>query len=277
MMGGDDVIVKQKFNFNAEIIWRIVMITGLLMTQPACRTTGEKRVEPVSTQTAQQSFKADVEALQTVVEPILATDMSYDSQTGEIKYTLPEPALVRIRIGLSLTGMTIIHLVDWEYREAGKHMEVWDMKDATGQVEFTSRNDLLVNIKCLPVEHEKMDDFKYPASVIGFRKAPQLNISFPQVQNQTGDGVSVVQDEITIRITLSEEDNHWLMETKYEMALFVDNVFVVEDEEGTNPYNYRFDTREINDGTHVVTVNVIGYEGEIGTKSALMQVNNKGK
>ena len=51
-----------------------------------------------------------------------------NSKTGEIKYTLPEPASVRLRIGIRNGGPMLRTLLDWELREKGPHVEVWDKK-----------------------------------------------------------------------------------------------------------------------------------------------------
>lgn len=205
-----------------------------------------------------------------VKNEILATNMSFDAETGEIKYTLPEPALVRIRIGIRDGGPLLTHLLDWEYRDAGTHTEVWDKKDATGQVDFGTREDYLLVIACIPVEQERLEN--YQTSIRGFRKAPKVIVTFPESSQE--DGVVVINPKqiTTIRITLDEKDRAWLTETKYEMGIFIDRIFLMEDEKGINPFTYEFNPRGLREGEHMITVNVIGYDGEIGTTSLPMRV-----
>lgn len=67
-----------------------------------------------------------------MVEP---TDQVFDPATGEIRYTLPVAARVRIRIGVA-KGPLLRTLLNWEAQEAGPHRVVWDGTDDTGQFLF---------------------------------------------------------------------------------------------------------------------------------------------
>ena len=80
---------------------------------------------------------------------------------------------------------------------------------------------------------------------------------------------------VPVRVYLNKDDQRWLTETKYEMGLYIDNVFLMEEEEGTNPFTYHLDTRNLNDGFHIITANIIGYEGEVATESMRVFVKNK--
>ena len=48
----------------------------------------------------------------------------------------------------------------------------------------------------------------------------------------------------------------------------------MERDDGSNPFTYLLDTADLNMGLHSITMNVIGYEGEIGTASARIFVDN---
>jgi hypothetical protein len=194
----------------------------------------------------------------------LARDLSFDAGTGEVLYTLPEPALVRIRIGVRDGGPLLRTLVDWEPRKAGRHREVWDGRDGSGLVDFGRRRDLLLVLACLPAD---------PASVQleevrGRRKAPRFAIEFP------GAGAGgVLRGSAPVRVAIAPEDFAWLGRMDFELALYVDTEFVYEHEEGGNPIDYSLDTASLAPGLHSLTVNVIGYEGEIGTRSVRFRVD----
>lgn len=199
---------------------------------------------------------------------ILASDMSFDLETGRIMYTLPEPALVRLRIGFGQGGALLINLVDWERREAGQNIEVWDFKDATGNVVFEKRKDFKIVLACIPVSLEEQKI--YQSSIKGFRKAPRFEVTFPE--SEMTDGVPLFKPMDPVRVTLDKEDQKWLTETKYELGIFINNAFLMEDEEGVNPFTYRVNTTGLRAGIHIITVNVVGYEGEIGTKSVRVKI-----
>jgi hypothetical protein len=218
-------------------------------------------------------------ALPAAPPELLASDISFDNETGEIKYTLPEAALIRIRIGIKDGGALLRNLVDWEPRGAGPHTEVWDHKDAKGIVDFKSNLDLLLTLSCLPADPVKRGAYK--GIIKGFRPAPKLRIVFPRSvpgpAALSPDGQAsplVLTGVVPVRVLIDPEDNRWLVETKYELGLFIDNIFLAEDEEGVNPYTYTFNTKGLNDGPHIITANIVGYEGEVGTESVVVMVEN---
>lgn len=202
---------------------------------------------------------------------IYATDLSFDVSTGEIRYTLAQDALVRIRIGIKEGGPLLRHLLDWEYRKAGSHVEVWDFKNALGNVTFGQRADYMIVLAALsPRDHSTK---AYAGQIQGLRVSPVLNIEFPD-SKKSESGIPVVSGIASVRVSINDEDLLWLRETKYEVGLFIDNVFLFEDEEGISPFTYSLDTSRLNKGRHILTVNIIGYEGEIGTKTVPVFVKN---
>lgn len=200
---------------------------------------------------------------------VLAQDLSFDAVTGTIQYTLPEPALVRIRIGLRDGGPLVNTLVDWEEQQQGRHTLVWDKKDASGLVDLSFRNDFMAVVSCLSLDARRRT--RYDGPVRGFRKSPDVIITFPEAP--LNNGVPVVNGFALLRIQVAEKDKQWLSESKFEVSVFVDTIFLMEDEEGTSPFNYRINTGGLADGVHSITVNLIGYNGEIGTASATFQVD----
>lgn len=199
---------------------------------------------------------------------ILATERAYDAKTGRIAYSLPEACLVRIQIGYGKGGPLLINLLDWEPREAGANAEQWEFKDKTGTIFFGPRDDYKVILSTYPLKPE--DQKMYRSTAKGFRKAPEFTVTFPE--SEVKDGVVQFGHMDPIRVTISDKDSQWLAETKYEVALFIDYVFLAEDEEGINPYTYPLKTTGLSEGLHTISVNVVGYEGEVGTKSVLVNI-----
>lgn len=199
---------------------------------------------------------------------IRATDLDFDAETGKIKYTLPKSALVRIRVGLPEGGPMLRNLIDWEPQEAGPQEIIWDFSDATGKVYFGPNPDYYVAIFCLPADSREQPP-SGPA-LLGYRKAPRFRVEFPE--SEIVQDVPQISHLDPIRITLDRRDSQWLTESKYEVGLYIDNTFLMEEEEGLNPFSYRLDTRGLRAGKYKVTVNVVGYEGEVGTHTFWMNV-----
>jgi len=194
---------------------------------------------------------------------VLAYELEFNPETGEIKYTLPGPALGRIRIGLQPGGPVIRTLFDWEYRDAGSHVEIWDRKDASGKIDYTGNPKLSVLLHFVKTDS--------PLNKI--RKSPDFSINFPESAS-SADGEVILREGIPVRVVLSNTSKEWLRKTRYEIAVYLDNVFLIEDEEANDPYTYWLRTRDINNGMHIITVNVVGYQGEVGAKSIPVLISN---
>jgi hypothetical protein len=203
---------------------------------------------------------------------ILAADMSFDVDQGIIRYSLPEPALVRIRIGRQAGAMLHI-LLDWEPRDAGPHVERWDTMDVSKVVSFKGYRDLVVILSALPISKDRRA--AYQGNIRGQRKSPRFDIQFPSVNHLKDDDIPVVSGEVPMRIILNELDRKWLTEVHYEIIIYIDQIFITEEEQGMNPFTYMIDTRQFNEGEHVITVNLASYNGEIGTISRKIFVKNE--
>lgn len=198
---------------------------------------------------------------------IQATDISFDAMTGEVKYTLSEPALVRIRIGIKDGGPLLTHLLDWEYRGKGEHKEIWDGKIQGSEIDFRGRGDLMVVFRAVP-EHEKKNN---PELI---KKAPRLTVNFLESKGSDENGLPIISGRVPLRTTINSKDDAWLSNTRYETSIFIDHVFLTEEEEGTNPFTYYLDTEKFSNGVHTVTVTVTSYGGTAGSQSAMVMIKN---
>ncbi len=195
---------------------------------------------------------------------ILVSDLKFNPASGKIEYTLPEDAYVRIRIGLPDGGPLLRTLIDWERRAPGSHSEIWDKKDASGKIDFGHYPDFMLVIACVSLE-------KVPepsaGMIQGYGRSPNFEINFPETAVKAKDDLIIVSDVVPARVLLDKNDKKRLTESKFEIGIYVDTIFLSEDEEGADPYTYRLNTRGFNAGEHILTVNVVSYTGEIGTKS----------
>lgn len=204
-----------------------------------------------------QNFKAEIQA----------ADIVFDASTGEIKYTLSEPALVRIRIGVRDGGPLLTHLLDWEYREKGEHKEIWDGKIQGSDVDFRGRGDLMAVFKAVPAG-ERNNTFDL------IKKAPQLTIDFLESKGNDENGLPIINGRVPLRVMINSADDAWLSNTRYETGIYIDHVFLTEEEEGINPFTYYLDTEKFSDGVHTVTVTVASYGGTAGAQSGLVLIKN---
>src|SRR3989338_2917275 len=230
---------------------QIIRISGsifFLILLSSCTPT--KHVSPPAAITPQPSVE------------ILANAISFDLANGEIRYILPEPALVRIRIGMTDGGPMIRTLVDWEFRKVGLNIEKWDKKDALGLVDFSHLANLMLVLAC-----QRIDGQQYAPSVRGSHKSPEFDVLFLNTQGNTDDGIPIILQNTETRVVLADKDKEWLTNAGYEIVMYVDQVFLIEGEKGVSPFNYNLKIEGFNEGYHSVTVNVVAFSGEVGTKS----------
>ncbi len=71
-----------------------------------------------------------------------------------------------------------------------------------------------------------------------------------------------------VRIDLGEEDKaHLAPQCGAEIGMFVDGRYYAEDEVGYTPYNWVWDSSDVEPGERVLTINVSSFKDQIGVKS----------
>ncbi|MBN1795295.1 MAG: hypothetical protein JW804_01350 [Sedimentisphaerales bacterium] len=223
-----------------------------------------------------------------------ALEFSLDKKTGRIEYVLPSAAMVRIRVGLN-DGFFAGNVLDWQNQTAGRHIIEWDGKDSSGLINLLRNPNLNLRLSCcsLPANSIIAEGTKRDISTevrlskeqrlireklwgtkgkyIHYRcdrrycHQPQFSISFPNGK-KVENGI-LISGVTPIRIELSERDKEHLINTKFEVMLFVDGIYLYEMEEGSSPFTYNWDTRLFSRGPVILSVNIIGYDDHIGSKS----------
>ena len=80
---------------------------------------------------------------------------------------------------------------------------------------------------------------------------------------------------VPVKIAIDEEDKRWLTDIRFEIMIYLDYVFIFEDEDAYTPFTYIWDTRHLNEGEHLLTVNVQGYGDHIGAESRKVIIRHK--
>ena len=218
---------------------------------------------------------------------------SHDSAKGRLSYVLPRPCMVRIRIGLR-DGPLLRTLVDWEPQNAGIHEIGWDGRVASGAMSIGQHPqlDITLSAYAIPanvilVDHAvsatRTDGHK-PNDAANARRRmppdsntylhatcdlahchePRFTVTFPKAHTGDADGLRVT-GRTPVRITLDPRDHDYIVARRFEVMVYVDGVFVFEEESGTSPLTYHWDTKELVPGRHFVTVNIMSYDDHVGT------------
>ncbi|HPB68778.1 MAG TPA: hypothetical protein PLT76_08030 [Candidatus Omnitrophota bacterium] len=245
----------------------IILISCAVVFISGCGDTPVKPVNaPPDEKTAASTLAPAPE------EDAQVSGLSYDNKTGTLVYTLSGPALVRVRFGQDNNGPLLINLIDWEEQDEGGHKVVWDKKDESKRVDFSSRRGLMASVFTLPWDPQKRA--AYTGAVRGLRKAPGIHLLFPASSNNSINEVPIVNGLVPVRVIVDGKDKKWLTDVKYGVSFFLDSAHLLTDQEGISPYTYFLDTQRLRNGQHIVTVNITAYSGEIATASRMIKVNN---
>ena len=127
-------------------------------------------------------------------------------------------------------------------------------------------------LNCLPLDDQ--GGVLSSTTVRGPNRSPHFSLTLSGV-NEFSENIPVVKGVVPVQIILAEEDKQWLTESRYEISVYVDQILIGEEEEGLSPFTYLLNTEGFNDGNHLITVNIAGYSGEVGTQSKMMLVKNE--
>jgi hypothetical protein len=233
-------------------------------------------------------------------EEVPVERVRWEPESDALRYALPEPARVRIRIGMEPPGPLLATLVDWAPRAAGAHAEPWDGKDASGVLDLSSHSKLLLAAEAFSLPRNaivvgppeggprfldgldtdaRRESTARPRRMYDYASQPiEARRDFPVRLEVLGDpprnheGLPRVSGAVPLRISVAEGDLASLMNERCEIVVFVDGLFWFEAETGFLPMTWRWDASGANPGVHYLTVNVRGYEGHFGMGTVKVDV-----
>lgn len=255
-------------------------------------------LEAAGTQTVDDPCTRTGGEVVTGIQPSLAPN-------GDIAYTLDHPARVLIRVGVK-NGAMLRSLSVWRPRPAGRNLQRWNGFDDSGFVDLRNdRLALLVTAFRLPeftvlttgqdgMEYRSWrtaqgwpekpdapsgDSIATPLERNGQRIArqhymsrykdrePRITVSLlDRAGKPLAEGVAV-PDDVRVSVDLHPEDRWLMQEQLYEVAFFVNGDFVSEEENGYVPIGWIWSTAALRPGRHLLTVNLTGFTGRVGTKT----------
>lgn len=227
------------------------------------------------------------------IEPV---EFTVDGDTGKIEYVLPKACMVRLHAGLK-DGMLANSIFDWQPHTAGRHNYNWDGKDESGIMSILKNPDLNVSLVyytlpentiiksgvVVPFESDggltkeqkqKRDNlWATGGKYWHYRHDPiichklRFKMFFPEAAEIDNEDIPLVSGTTSLRVELDERDIEHLMNTRFEIMIYVDGVFIHETEEGSSPFTYSWDTTILEKGSHIVTINILSYDNHFGVVS----------
>jgi hypothetical protein len=225
-------------------------------------------------------------------------------ESGTISYQLSQPSRVLLRIGIP--GAILLRtVVDWEPRVGGEIVEYWNGKDEDGVTNIWDDKTyrMVLTYFTLPENsvisfgNSKYDYRKYRAQwktpwpkkedramVNQRRLSPhflrsrlvdhsfKVQLSFPDAATEPKTGLSILKGKPLARIDVSDADRAQLLGHPFETILFVDKIFVAEQERGYLPLTLPWELGQLPPGEHVLSINIMTFDDQIGVGSRKVKV-----
>ena len=96
-------------------------------------------------------------------------------------------------------------------------------------------------------------------------RAFPVKVAFPET-------VSKSAGRVVVHLDIDPKDREVLEGRQYEVILFVDTVFYLEEERGYLPFNAPIELGPLPPGEHVITANIITFNDQIGVGSRKLTV-----
>jgi hypothetical protein len=226
----------------------------------------------------------------------IVKNIHFDNKLGVISYELTKPCWIRIRIGTKEGPLH--YTLDWEREESGRHIKEYDGLDESGSF------NLLDNPRCTMALNyftdEPLDDLfdtaqtanydnssfigRVPKSMVladlyrkhhrEFAYDPEVELVFPLDTSRTEEGLPIVKDITPIVFKLRNKDKAWFRQERFQVQIFIDDVYMAGESEGYTPFTYNFNPQGINEGKHQLIVNLRGLYDHIGVGEAAVVVEN---
>lgn len=232
---------------------------------------------------------------------LTATAVNYDAERQIVSFTLDQPALCLLRIGVKEGGPVYVSLLDWRPLPAGVHEISWDGMDVDDLLRVAGKENLefVLDAYRVPVDsilltgsenrEQRFDDLDknfplYPPhgsdlflhALHKRRTCGDMRIRIALEATQADPKtMPTIYGKTVLRVLPAEGvDLELLRREKFELYLFVDGRFLYEGPKETLPASLELDTAAFSDGEHVITVNLRTPEDHVGIGSAKVRIKN---
>jgi hypothetical protein len=225
-------------------------------------------------------------------------DSRLDAEGRRIHFTMSEPGCVRLRVGLD-DGPMLATLLDWKPVAKGPVAVGYPGLLPEPWGDFWAREDraawavgysLPVNAVVVeggsapersgrPTLHQRTDRVLSPHALHARElcRDPAVSASLAGELPRDESGRPIVRDELTLIVDAASVAERAVFEhSRFEVVLFVDGQFLMEDEDSVLPFHFTLDVRDYPPGVHAFLVNVDAYGNHGGAAFVPFRVGGKG-
>lgn len=219
-----------------------------------------------------------------------------------VTYELAKDARVMIKAGIKKGGPLLKTILNRLPRLAGKYEAPWEDEGGVGVIDLADQVGFSLTAEAVTLPENSLltwGNFDYPYyeyitkivqerpqkknrplfkaehPLIGLEikrwreivPEPKFSLALPGDIQINEDGLPIIQGKVPIKIILDEGLKTVTTEQRYEILFFVDFTFVSEEEGGYSPYTWIWDTKKVNNGEHIITVNIYTLKGGFSAKN----------
>ena len=230
---------------------------------------------PVITAVNQRNGETVTKRIKTRTSKMISAPFSISDLPGSgkrISYSLNEPGLVSVRVGINNGPMYKI-ISNWELTQPGSYSIDWDGWDGDRVLKVDQLANYLIDVRYIPVEVNALHIKNSKSEKVTVVPAPellrQIHAFIPEFSVSVSDKTTAPEDNnfIDLNINVSEKTLEELGDIPYEYVLYIDGERYGEIENGTSPYNWKISTENLSKGNHIFTLMVCTSIEQINTRS----------
>jgi len=230
---------------------------------------------PVVTAVSQHSGETVTKRIETKTAKMTAVPFETTDLPGSdkrISYSIGEPALVSIRVGINNGPMYKI-ISNWELNEPGSYSVDWNGWDNDHVLKVDQLANYLIDVRSIPVKMEALhinNSKKSNATVLPAAEllreihafVPEFSVASAPKKTNSGK-----TDNVELSLIVDEKTLDELGDIPYEYVLYIDGKRYGEIENSTSPYTWEISTDNLSKGTHIFTLMICTSIEQINSKS----------
>ena len=230
------------------------------------------------------------------------SNLKWDKKADSISYSVRKNTRVSLRIGIDDGGPLLATILDWQPRARGVHKEKWDGIDSSGTVDIKrlvsaeifgqayslSGNTIIFGpyqsdseyVENIDTSHKRKRTynskkmFNYHGKDAASRSDFAIDVALPKDIKLNKDKLPIFKGSVPIRINIPKQELKRMQTNRFEPMLFVDGTYISELESGFFPLTWRMHAKDYKEGEHYITINIRGYDGQVGSASRRIVVKH---
>lgn len=223
-----------------------------------------------------------------VLDAKLIEAFTFHPERGEkcrITYSLPEPALVSIKVQkMGTRELYLATIVNSEFRDKGEHTETWDGRDYSGNIVDMSQATITVGADKPSQPGTMALDTQSPEQVVhghewghdhGAHHAWAEEVPFLKVTNIKKD--TVLSGKVRIEVEVDKDKRGYGNQYGYGVRYYVDNTLAHEEfykPECDGQFAYEFDTTAFPNGKHMLYIGMCDHNQHTTSASVPVVFDN---